>query len=404
MYEFDLINPAKTFHFTTGFSTIILQNGEIMRSFPENPSTAHFIISGKTDIHVNYSSNEYDMVQYLSNEYGECYVIYVVNSTFVIAAGPFLTKPMNSSDIVKLIQNSRISIKLKPKLEAHFQSIKLINAQTYFYCGKMISSLFSTKNISSALGRNEIGKEISFINDYFQNTYKNREKSFTHPPFFLEKKIVKQIMVCDVKGAIDTLQEINLLTRAVLAKDPIRSIKNSIICSCSFFTRAVIEAGVFPDIAFTYSDTFIQQIESMNTVSEVTNFELEMLRQFISLVEQKNATKYSRPVFNAMQYINNNLTQELHLDDIAKHSYVHPNYLSKIFKKEMGVSITDYISQRRVDESTYFVAYTDYEISDIASFYHFCNQSYYSTIFKRFLSVTPNEYRNNSRKSVPTPD
>jgi len=196
------------------------------------------------------------------------------------------------------------------------------------------------------------------------------------------------------------LDEINLLSRATLAKDPLRSMKDSIICSCAFFTRAVIEAGVFPDIAFTYSDTFIQQIEKMDSLAEVSRYERNILAEFIKLTKENASAKYSRVILSAMQYINDNLTLKLSLSDIAKHAYVHPNYLSSIFKKEVGCSLTDYIARRRIEESTYFVAYTDFEIADIANFYHFCNQSYYITTFKRFLSVSPNEYRNSDRPSL----
>jgi len=326
-------------------------------------------------------------------------VVYVIDDTYLAAAGPFLTEPVRSGAIVNMIQDEKISIKLKPRLEEHYRNIKEISSQTYYYSGKLISMLFGAKNTAAIPESRPIGREVGFIQEYFQNTYKNREKMFTHPPFFLEKKIVNQIKICDMDGAMNTLREINLLNRAVLAKDPLRSLKNSIICSCAFFTRAVIDAGVFPDIAFTYSDTFIQQIEKMNSQTEVRNYEQEMLRQLIELTREKNSSKYSHPVFSALQYINNNLTQNLSLEEIAKHAYIHPNYLSSIFKKEVGCPMTDFIARRRIEESTYFVAYTDYEIADIASFYHFCNQSYYCTIFKRFLSVSPNEYRNSARPS-----
>ncbi|WP_444658259.1 AraC family transcriptional regulator [Caproiciproducens sp. R2] len=338
-------------------------------------------------------------MQYLSSEFGELFIVYVFDDTYVVAAGPFLTEPVRDGMIVNMIQNEKIPIKWKQKLESYYHGINEITPQTYYYCGKLIASLFNARNMNRTPDSRPIGKEVGFIQEYFQNTHKNQEKMFSHPPFFLEKKIVNQIKIYDTDGALNTLMEINLLSRAVLAKDPLRSLKNSIICSCSFFTRAVIEAGVFPDIAFTYSDTFIQQIEKMTGISEVRNFEQEMLKEFIKLAKDKTSAKYSRPIFSALQYINNNLTQKLSLADIAKHAYVHPNYLSSIFKKEVGCSLTDFIARRRIEESTYFIAYTDYEIADIASFYHFCNQSYYCAVFKQHLFISPNEYRKSARPS-----
>ncbi len=399
MLQYDLSEPINTFHYATQLPICILKNGSLDQSLPEHFMTAEKLITGESALHVAYSPQEYNTVQYLASDYEELFIFYVLDDSFVVTVGPFLTEPVRSGAIVNLIQNKKIPIKLKPKLESYYQNLKVVSSQTYYYCGKLISVLFGSKNVETPAEQRPVGHEISFIQEYFQNTYKNREKMFTHPPYFLEKKLINQIAICDQDGALNTLKEINLLNRAVLTKDPLRSLKDSIICSCTFFTRAVIEAGVFPDIAFTYSDTFIEEIEKMNGISEVRSYEQEILKQFIKLVRENTSAKYSRPIFDAMQYINNNLTQKLNLADIAKHAYVHPNYLSSIFKKETGCSITNFITRHRIEESTYFVAFTDYEIADIASFYHFCNQSYYCTLFKRYLSVSPNDYRNSAHPS-----
>lgn len=399
MLQFDLSEHLNMFYHTTQLPIRILKNGFPDQSLPEHISTAEELITGSAAMHVPFSPQEYNTAQYVSSDYGELFIFYVLDDTLVISAGPVLTEPMRSGTIVNIIQIRKIPIKLKPKLESYYQCLKIISSQTYYYCGKMMSLLFGSKNIEMPAEQRPVGHEISFIQEYFQNTYKNREKMFTHPPYFLEKKLINQIKTCDENGALNTLKEINLLNRAVLAKDPLRSIKDSIICSCTFFTRAVIEAGVFPDIAFTYSDTFIQEIEKMNGISEVRSYEEDIVKQFIKLVKENTSAKYSHPVFDAMQYINNNLTQKLSLEDIAKHAFVHPNYLSSLFKKETGCSITSFIARRRIEESMYFVAYTDYEIADIASFYHFCNQGYYCTLFKKYLCISPNDYRTKANQS-----
>ncbi|MCI1966280.1 MAG: AraC family transcriptional regulator [Oscillospiraceae bacterium] len=398
MFQIDLTENLHTFFYATEIPVIVLKNGKIERSLPESFQTAQTVAGGKAEFCVNYNRMDYNAVQYITSSYGERFLIYVIDDTCTVAAGPVLTEPMRSGALDHLLQNKKISIKLKPRLEQYYNGLKLVSSQTYYYCGKLVSRLFSYGNLKASKEVSPMEYQVGFIQNYFQNTYRNREKMFTHPPYFLEKRLVKQIQTCDEKGALSTLNEINMLNRAVLSSDSMRSLKNSIICSCTFFTRAVIDAGVFPDIAFTYSDTFIQEIEKMNTMAEVRNYEQEIVRKFVKLVRENNSKDYSIPVFNAMQYLINNLSQKLSLAEIAKHAYVHPNYLSGLFKKETGCSITEFISRQRIEESTYFVAYTDFEIADISNFYHFCNQSYFSTLFKRYLSVSPNDYRKRHKK------
>ncbi len=400
MVEFDGVDLIKVFHYSTQLPISILKNGNMEQSLPEDLTTAATLVADESILSLKYGLQEYNTVQYISTEYKELFIVYVIDDSYVIAVGPLMTEPMHSGEIVNIIQSKKVPIHLKARLEAYYRDVAQVSTQTYYYCGQLLSTIFSAKNISAPKNPHPISTEVSSIKEYFQNTYKNREKLFTHPPFFLEKKIVNQIKIGNLEGALNTLDEINLLNRATLAKDPLRSMKDSIICSCAFFTRAVIEAGVFPDIAFTYSDTFIQQIEKMESLTAVSNYERNILSEFIKLTKENASAKYSHVILSAMQYINDNLTLKLCLNDIAKHAYVHPNYLSSIFKKEAGCSLTDYIARRRVEESTYFVAYTDFEIADIANFYHFCNQSYYITTFKRYLSISPSKYRNSNRPSL----
>jgi YesN/AraC family two-component response regulator len=67
--------------------------------------------------------------------------------------------------------------------------------------------------------------------------------------------------------------------------------------------------------------------------------------------------------------------------------------ITPVMKKEVGVNLPDYIMKTRVDESKYYIRYTNTKISDIAIFYQFCNQSYFTQVFKKFVGRTPNEYR-----------
>ena len=189
------------------------------------------------------------------------------------------------------------------------------------------------------------------------------------------------------------LSEINSLKRTRLSKDALRSVKNSLICSVTFFTRAAIEGGVMPEAAFTLSDSIILAIEEMNSLPELMDYEYTAAEQYVKIVQDLSKSKYSNIIQQAISYIYKNLTNKLTLQKIADSIYVHPNYLSTLFKREVGLSLPDYIMKTRVNEAKYYIRYTNTKISDIAVFYQFCNQSYFTQIFRKFVGRTPNEYR-----------
>lgn len=71
------------------------------------------------------------------------------------------------------------------------------------------------------------------------------------------------------------------------------------------------------------------------------------------------------------------------------------NYLSQLFKKEVGIPISDYIQQERIEEAKKLIALSDTPLSDVCSSLTFNDQSYFTKVFKKFTGVTPKQYRNN---------
>jgi YesN/AraC family two-component response regulator len=235
--------------------------------------------------------------------------------------------------------------------------------------------------------------EQSIPENYFVTTYKNRLTMFQHPPYFLEQVIIKLIKSGTKANASQILSEINSLNRAKLSDNPLRSLKNSLICSCTIFTRAAIKGGVTDDDAFTLSDAFIYEIEQTDSMAELDKLEYRMVETFIDKVHHVSTFKFSLVIRNTMTYIMNHLSEKLTLHLIAENVYVHPNYLSALFKKEVGITLFQYILKRRIEESTYFLKYSNESIADIATFYQFCNQSYYIKMFNTYMHTSPLAYR-----------
>jgi YesN/AraC family two-component response regulator len=223
---------------------------------------------------------------------------------------------------------------------------------------------------------------------------KNQQNFFVHPSYEMERKLLKAISRGRIQEAEGVLDRINSQKRATLAKNPIRSLKNSIIASCTLFTRAIIEGGVNPEHAFSLSDVFILQIEETDDKESLEKLEYEMLHEFVRMLIREKSPSYSSIVNKAIAFIQEQMLHPLTLDRIARHVNVHPAHLSKIFKREVGVSVTEYVAQKRIEESKYLLLYSDAKISDIALQIGFCNQSYYTKVFKKYTSMTPLHFRN----------
>lgn len=97
------------------------------------------------------------------------------------------------------------------------------------------------------------------------------------------------------------------------------------------------------------------------------------------------------------KYLDLHYTEPITLSDLSKTFHISHHHPSHTFKSETGISPMKYIIHRRIGESQNLLMNTDMLISDICASVGFIDNSYFSTIFKKYVGLTPSEYRNHFR-------
>jgi len=115
------------------------------------------------------------------------------------------------------------------------------------------------------------------------------------------------------------------------------------------------------------------------------------------LIEQIQDEEANDTVVDKVKkYVKKNIdNHKLSRENIALHVHFNPDYLVRIFKKETGLSISEYIIQNRIKKAEELLVSSELSISDIALECGYSNFSYFSTLFKRVNGLSPNEYRKN---------
>lgn len=404
-YKF-LIKKARLFHFTTSLPVRLFRKQELLFSLPSQITT----LSALLDIPpinlelYNLYDNQFKSI-YVKTDYNECF-IGMGCKEYLVIIGPLLTSPILEGELNNIIRRNKISIKKKTALMSYYDSCPSMDKNRYYYCGKLLESLFRLQdplNIENSITQEKDtmdSKEAFIPAEYFLNTLENRESVFHHPPYFLEKDICNHIRDGKLQEAKNVLQEINRMKRAKLTDNPMRSIKNSLIGSTTIFTRAIIEGGVDPESAFTLSDTIINKIEHTDLIKDLIDLEFKIVEDMIQLKTELTRLQYSIPIQGALTYIHDHLTEKITLQETSDHVFVHPNYLSSIFVKEVGMPFNAYINMKRIEEAKYYIRYTNTPLSDVSSFFQFCNQSYFTQLFKKYTGLTPKQYRNAKNKET----
>ncbi|MFC0216001.1 response regulator [Paenibacillus chartarius] len=115
---------------------------------------------------------------------------------------------------------------------------------------------------------------------------------------------------------------------------------------------------------------------------------------YVETVEQSQSV-----VNRVMSFIKRHIAEDLSREDIASHVFLNPDYLTRIFKKETGMAISDYLFQERLKLAQELLAKTDMPISAVASHIGYANFSHFSRMFKKHTDMNPNEYRQAHQQS-----
>lgn len=97
----------------------------------------------------------------------------------------------------------------------------------------------------------------------------------------------------------------------------------------------------------------------------------------------------------AKEYIANNISQNLSVKDVADYVHLSPEYFTKLFKKEVGQNIKNYILQVKVDVAKDLLGNPNIPISIVALDLGYSNFSHFTQMFKKFEGITPTDYRKN---------
>ena len=108
--------------------------------------------------------------------------------------------------------------------------------------------------------------------------------------------------------------------------------------------------------------------------------------------ENKNNRLKNRAIFAAEEFIKENYMRKLTLEDIANHVFLSKNYFSKLFNKQNGISVTEYITIIRIQKAAELLESGVSSITAVAEQTGFSDSNYFSAQFKKFKGQSPRKY------------
>ncbi|MEZ3487132.1 MAG: AraC family transcriptional regulator [Lachnospiraceae bacterium] len=237
-------------------------------------------------------------------------------------------------------------------------------------------------------------REEDFLEAYRgYSMFERRELAQPHMSYAYEKEKYRVIR----EGRMDLLDSVTRIppdgTEGVLSKDALRHQKNMLVAAITLFTRSAMDGGLPEEVAYAMSDSYILKGEECTSVEELDRLGDRAFREYTYAVAKNR--HYSRKIEAALHYITIHLHEKITLENVAEAAALSPCHLSRMFKKEVGMSMVDYVQKERVEAAKYMLVNSDETLAAISQYLYFSTQSYFIRIFRKYTGMTPGQYRRN---------
>jgi len=207
-------------------------------------------------------------------------------------------------------------------------------------------------------------------------------------PLHKEKRLIDKVLMGDVAGAQAIFEEIfTWLTLNYVndkAKIKMRLLELSIV--------------LMRMVSYSHPDKVLEEqrlLELLN-LTEITDLKLRFIQNLEAIIRDIRLYKsqeISEVIEKALQFINENYSRELTLDEVARAVNISYHYFSKLFKEETQQNFSDYITEVRMRHAKELLKNATLRIKDVAYQVGYQDPNYFTKIFKKVFGLTPSEYR-----------
>lgn len=230
---------------------------------------------------------------------------------------------------------------------------------------------------------------------------KQQEEDSFHIPLEKEFHFYRQIQQGDLTVLDGDMNVEPMEGMGILSPSPLRNMKYHLIILTAMITRFCVEGGLDSETAYTMSDMYIRQIDGTESSDKLSALKKEIITHYTKTMHNLQRQKtLSLPVIKAMDYITSHLSQPLANSEVANVVSCNADYLSRLFKKETGMTLGHYILAQKCRTARYMLENSNATCTSISAFLGFSSCSHFISRFKQIEGMTPEEYRHSKVRNT----
>ena len=406
LYQSELTLLSKTFQ-KSHVDITLLSASELPHTIMQNIRIADVHISQYTyqptiplpEPHTRY---------HLTDPYGFRYIYLLLQQQEdrqTLLIGPYLPRAMNPEQLLELGERMGVSPEGQQRFSEYVSAVPILNRENPLFlmldsfCEQIWHSpSFPIVHVDQPPEQPASPIHQPLHTDNFDDVLLNMKAMEQRYAF--ENELIRAVTLGQLHVENQVFAGVSESQFERRVADPLRNAKNYGIIMNTLLRKAAEEGGVHPLYIDRVSSEFAHRIEQMRDLSQSSSVMQDIFRGYCTLVQQHSMRNYSRVVQTAILLIDSDLSANLSLHSLAQNQKVSPGYLSTVFKKETGKTVTAYIREKRLRHACHLLANTNLQIQSVALHCGILDVHYFTKTFKRELGITPKQYRESHRSSA----
>lgn len=235
------------------------------------------------------------------------------------------------------------------------------------------------------------GKELSPA--YIEALHKQREIFLST----IQRGDLQQITELEKETSLKFRdKQLNILKR--VPNNELRSYKNILLSHNTLYSYAAEKGGLSAWQCHFISEKYAIMIEHAQTTVELDALHGKMVKEYSDPTIRTSQQGSLSIVQKAEQFIEMYFTEDTSMEEMAKKMHVHPSHMMRAFKKEKGITISQFRNLRRIKEAKELIRFSNLSMTEIAIMIGFSNPQYFSTFFKEIEGMTPLEFKKTTKQ------
>lgn len=316
----------------------------------------------------------------------------------VLVIGPYLSKHLNNQEILELAEKNGVFAGKMREFEEFYTGVPVFTDEGQILALVETFAEFlwnGTSNFSFA--EYELEDNLDNVNIVINKPVAENENVWNYKlvetRYAYENEFLYAITQGNYHKAKLLIPKFENFKFEQRNSDPVRDLKNYCIIINTLFRKSVERGGVHPIYIDSVSAEFAKKIELRSRLEDIQKLVIEMVKVYCQLVNKHSVKNFSPTVQKVIVMIDSNIASDLSLSELATSLNINPSYLSTVFKKETGKTVTAYVNERRIELAQELLKTTSLQIQTIAQYCGIIDVHYFTRLFKKQTGLSPKQYR-----------